>query len=158
MCSRWSRWRQDRHFSTRHAAVRTTGLPLGQIADSRVLLPDLYSDSLVLNKLRYLRITSFHQNCQSFRQVLTSERTPSSPENDIHNKFSTGTRPGYNILLITEVPKLILGGTPHFVVPQLKTFATDFEVIFQPSASCLWHMTLKPLIIYSTYATRQQFT
>ena len=53
---------RTRHFWTRRAAVRATELPQGQIADSRVLSPALYADSLVLNKLQYSRIQSFLQS------------------------------------------------------------------------------------------------
>jgi hypothetical protein len=70
--------------------------PPGKIADFRSSLlsctstvwypiNSINTETRVTNRTR-----SYH------RQVLTSIRTTLSPENDIWDKFSTGTRHGYN--------------------------------------------------------------
>jgi hypothetical protein len=105
-------WRlgQERntHFTTRRSTVRTTEPPLGKIANFRSSLLSCTSNLWYLinssdTEIRVTIGTSSHH-----RHILTSVQSPPSPENDIYDKFSTGTRPGYNTVMhlaaIVQIP------------------------------------------------------
>jgi hypothetical protein len=87
---------QNTRLTTRRSTVRTTEPPPGKIADFRSSL--LSCTSTVWYPINSFDTETRVTNGTSsyHRQVLTSVRTPPSSENDIWDKFSTGTRPGYN--------------------------------------------------------------